>query len=130
MPEAVLLGVGQFVELAELVGCLGVFAVVEVDPRKDDLFRVLIERRNALPDKNSPAGRGLKTLANGTSYGIWAEMNRVEQPGARKLPVVVHGQRTLAPADEVHAGRLIESAPAGLPGRAPAALLGILSPSG
>ena len=68
----------------------------EIDPYKDDLFRTLIEQRHRLPDKNSSTGRGLKTLANGTSYGIWAEMNRVEQPGGRELPVVVHGQRTFA----------------------------------
>ncbi len=69
---------------------------IEIDPYKDDLFRTLIEQRHRLPDKNSSTGRGLKTLANGTSYGIWAEMNRVEQPGGRELPVVVHGQRTFA----------------------------------
>ena len=36
----------------------------------------------------------MKTVANGTSYEIWAEMNRVKQPGDRTLRVVLHGQRT------------------------------------
>jgi hypothetical protein len=67
---------------------------IEVDPYNDDLFRTLIEQRHRLPDKNSSTGRGLKTLANGTSYGIWAELNRIDQPGGRKLPVTVHGHRT------------------------------------
>jgi len=67
---------------------------IKVDPYKDDLFRTLVEQRNRLPDKNGPTGRGLKTTGNGTSYGIWAEMNRVEQPGRSKLPVIVYGQRT------------------------------------
>jgi hypothetical protein len=69
---------------------------IQVDPYSDDFFRVLVEQRNRRPNKNDSTGRGLKTLANGTSYGIWAEMNRVEQPGRRKLPVVVHGHRTFA----------------------------------
>ena len=67
---------------------------IEFDPYTADFFRVLVEQRNRLPDKNSSTGRGLKTTGNGTGYGMWAEMNRVEQPGGRKLPVIVHGQRT------------------------------------
>ena len=67
---------------------------IEFDPYTDDFFRVLVEQRNRLPDKNSSTGRGLKTTGNGAGYGMWAEMNRVEQPGGRKLPVVVHGHCT------------------------------------
>ena len=67
---------------------------INFDPHTNDFFRVLVEQRNRLPDKNSSTGRGLKTTGNGTGYGMWAEMNRVEQPGGRKLPVTVHGQRT------------------------------------
>jgi hypothetical protein len=66
----------------------------EVDPYHDDFFRILVEQRNRRPNKNDSAGRGLKTTGNGTAYGIWAELNRVEQPRGRKLPVIVHGQPT------------------------------------
>jgi hypothetical protein len=67
---------------------------IKVNPYRDDFFRVLVEQRNRRTNKNDSTGRGLKTTGNGTAYGIWAEMNRVQQPGRRKLPVIVHGQHT------------------------------------
>jgi hypothetical protein len=67
---------------------------IEVDPYSGDFFRTVVERRQRRHNKNDSIGRGLKTLANGTSYGIWAELNRIEQPGGRKLPVVVYGHRS------------------------------------
>jgi hypothetical protein len=64
---------------------------VEIDPRRDDLFRVAIEQRRQLRDKNGPLGRFLKTFSNGTSYGIYAEMVRRELPGRQRQEVTVYG---------------------------------------
>ncbi|MGZ4804660.1 MAG: hypothetical protein ACXV9P_18820, partial [Acidimicrobiia bacterium] len=64
---------------------------IEVDPRTDDLFRVGIEQRHRLNDKNGPLGRFLKTFANGTSFGIYAEMIRRELAGRQRQHVTVHG---------------------------------------
>lgn len=70
--------------------------VVEVDPRKQDFFRVVIEERKRLPDRTdiSPTeqtrlDKALKVLANATSYGIYAEMHRQESD--RKQTVTCHG---------------------------------------
>ena len=65
---------------------------VEIDPRKDDLFKAAIERRRQLDDKNGPLGLFLKTFANGTSYGIYAEMIRRELPGGQRENVTVYGR--------------------------------------
>ena len=69
---------------------------VPVDPRSDDFFRKVIEERKrlegnvALPEQDRlRLDRGLKTLANGTSYGIFAEMIREESTG--KVPVTLFG---------------------------------------
>jgi hypothetical protein len=67
---------------------------VAVDPQRDDFFRAVIERRNALPDRegtNAPLADFLKVLANASSYGIFAEMVRHELPGGEELPVMVYG---------------------------------------
>jgi len=64
---------------------------VQIDPRKHDLFKAAIERRRQLSDKNGPTGRFLKTFANGTSYGIYAEMTRRELPAGQRQEVTVHG---------------------------------------
>jgi hypothetical protein len=64
---------------------------VEINPRKHDLFRAAIERRRELSDENGPTGRFLKTFANGTSYGIYAEMVRRELPGGQREDVTVYG---------------------------------------
>jgi hypothetical protein len=64
---------------------------VTIDPRTRDLFQAVIEERHRLPDKKSSTGRFLKTFANATSYGIYAEMNRHELPGQRKQDVEVYG---------------------------------------
>jgi hypothetical protein len=70
--------------------------VVEVDPRTQDFFRVVIEERKRLPDRTDiPAieqlrlDKALKVLANATSYGIYAEMHRQESD--RKQTVTCHG---------------------------------------
>jgi hypothetical protein len=62
---------------------------IEVDPARGDFFRTVIEQRALLTDKHSPLGEFLKTLANSTAYGIYAEMNRDEQ--AAGTPVEVWG---------------------------------------
>ena len=58
---------------------------IEVDPRNQDFFKVVIEERKRLskrPDlSKTERGRldkALKVLANAASYGIYAEMNRQE----------------------------------------------------
>lgn len=66
--------------------------VVEVDPSKQDFFKVAIEQRKLLSKRKelSEVERGrldgaLKVLANAASYGIYAEMNR--QESERKVKV-------------------------------------------
>jgi len=55
---------------------------IEIDPRKHDFFRVVIEKRKALrsrtdlpKEEKERLDKALKVLANATSYGIYAEMN-------------------------------------------------------
>lgn len=70
--------------------------VVQVDPRKQDFFRVVIEERKRLAlSSDLPAkekerlDKALKVLANAASYGIYAEMNRQETEN--KIKVTCHG---------------------------------------
>ncbi len=63
---------------------------IEVDPRKDDLFRAAIEQRRQLEDKTDRLGRFLKTFSNATSYGIYAEMTRHELPAGQRRDVTVY----------------------------------------
>ena len=69
---------------------------VPVDPRTQDFFRLVIEERKrtqrntALSEtERDRLDKALKVTANAGSYGIFAEMNRKEQPGNRKVPVTV-----------------------------------------
>jgi hypothetical protein len=69
---------------------------IEVDPRRVDLFKVIIEERKRLGvrDDISDAEKGrlsgaLKVFANATSYGIYAEMNREESD--HPVKTVCHG---------------------------------------
>jgi len=69
---------------------------IPVDPTEGDFFRTVIELRKSLPDTLSETDRErlggfLKVLANSTSYGIFAEMNRQERGGDRRQPVKVYG---------------------------------------
>jgi hypothetical protein len=50
---------------------------VEIDPYRDDPFKLVIEQRSRTP-KDDPLNRFLKIFANGTAYGILAEMNPQE----------------------------------------------------
>jgi hypothetical protein len=70
--------------------------VVDVDPRKQDFFRVVIEERKRLPNRNDISGtekkrldKALKVLANAASYGIYAEMHRQESD--RKQNITCRG---------------------------------------
>jgi len=58
---------------------------IEIDPRNQDFFRVVIEERkrlssrtDILQDEKKRLDKALKVLANAASYGIYAEMNRRE----------------------------------------------------
>ena len=70
--------------------------IIEVDPRKEDFFKVVIEQRKGIAtrtdladDEKERLGKFLKVLANSTSYGIYAEMNREETNG--RVAVQCHG---------------------------------------
>jgi len=70
--------------------------VIEVDPRSEDFFKVVIEERKRLSLRNDLSDlekkrldKALKVLANATSYGIYAEM--IRQESDRKVKVVCHG---------------------------------------
>ena len=68
-----------------------------VDPATEDFFLRVIERRNALPDRDGadkPMSGFLKVLANATSYGIFAEMTRHELPRGETAEVTVTGLGT------------------------------------
>jgi hypothetical protein len=69
---------------------------IDVDPGKQDFFRVVIEERKRLPKRTdiSDVEKGrldkfLKVLANAASYGIYAEMHRLESD--HKTQVICHG---------------------------------------
>jgi len=56
---------------------------IEVDPREKDFFKVVIEERKRLATRTdmpksekNRLDKALKVIANSTSYGIYAEMNR------------------------------------------------------
>jgi len=65
---------------------------IEVDPRSEDFFRAVIERRKSLPASEEILSESLKVTSNSTSYGIYAEMRRHELPGKRREQVTVHGK--------------------------------------
>lgn len=61
------------------------YGVIEIDPRKQDFFKRVIEERKRLglqsnisESEKKKLDKALKVLANATSYGIYAEMNRRE----------------------------------------------------
>jgi len=70
--------------------------IVNVDPRKQDFFRVVIEERQRLQKRTDISAtekkrldKALKVLANAASYGIYAEMHRQESD--RKQNVICRG---------------------------------------
>ena len=69
---------------------------IEVDPRTQDFFKRVIEERKRLSTRKDISeierdrlGKALKVLANSTSYGIYAEMNRQESKD--RISVNCHG---------------------------------------
>lgn len=69
---------------------------VAVDPAGEDFFRAVVQQRKTLPPELPPDERTrldafLKVLANATSYGVFAEMNRQELGGDERARVTVHG---------------------------------------
>ena len=69
---------------------------IDVDPGKQDFFKVVIEERKRLPKRTDIAriekerlDKFLKVLANAASYGIYAEMHRLESD--HKTDVSCHG---------------------------------------
>jgi hypothetical protein len=69
---------------------------VEVNPVTQDLFKTVIEQRKSLAKRKELSeedvnrlDKALKVLANATSYGIFAEMNR--QESEKKIKVQCHG---------------------------------------
>ena len=60
-------------------------STIDIDPRNQDFFRVVIEQRKLLGSRNDldaiekkRLDKALKVLANAASYGIYAEMHREE----------------------------------------------------
>ena len=58
---------------------------IDIDPRKQDFFKVVIEerkrldlRKNLTKDEREWLNKALKVLANSTSYGIYGQMDRRE----------------------------------------------------
>ena len=69
---------------------------VNVDPRTQDFFRVVIEERQCLSERSDLSeiemkrlDKALKVLANAASYGIYAEM--IRQESEKKVDVTCHG---------------------------------------
>ena len=69
---------------------------IDVDPRSQDFFKVVIEQRKRLTKRSDISDiekerldKFLKVLANAASYGIYAEMHRLESEN--KNEVVCHG---------------------------------------
>ncbi|HYM24627.1 MAG TPA: hypothetical protein VEU08_15525, partial [Vicinamibacterales bacterium] len=71
---------------------------VSVDPRTQDFFKAVIEERRRLdtqldlPAEDREAlNKFLKVLANSSSYGIFAQMDRRDLPSGQKADVTVFG---------------------------------------
>lgn len=64
-----------------------------VDPTTQDLFQTIIETRKSLPadTEDEFLDTALKVLANATSYGIFAQIDRRELGGDRTEPAQVYG---------------------------------------
>lgn len=72
------------------------YGAIEIDPRQQDFLRRVIEERKRLSSQTkipqshkNKLDKALKVLANATSYGIYAEMNRQESD--RAVKVQCHG---------------------------------------
>ncbi|HKW16420.1 MAG TPA: hypothetical protein VJO35_02810 [Terriglobales bacterium] len=70
--------------------------LVDVDPKHDDFFRVIVDQRLRLASRSDLTAvqrkrleKALKILASATGYGIWAQMDRLE--GDEKVEITCHG---------------------------------------
>ena len=62
---------GQQAGLAEFLKLRG---MVEVDPRKQDLFQIMVEQKEVYKESNKALAYFLKICANSTSYGMFFEL--------------------------------------------------------
>ena len=69
---------------------------IEIDPRKGDFFKAVIEERKRTesrtdfaPEEKDRMSKTLKVLANSTSYGIFAQMDPHENENS--TPITCHG---------------------------------------
>jgi hypothetical protein len=62
---------------------------IEINPYKDDLFKKLIEYRQILKDAKDPRQQIIKIITNAISYGIFVEINSLEE--SDKVPIEVYG---------------------------------------
>ena len=51
---------------------------IEIDPNRENIFKILIEKRQELKAKGDYKQKPIKILANASSYGIYIEMNPKE----------------------------------------------------
>ena len=51
---------------------------IDIDPNKENIFKILIEKRQELKAKRDYRQKPIKILANASSYGIYIEMNPKE----------------------------------------------------
>ena len=93
-----IVGAFKLIPVGELQGLRSVQlgGEVLVNPRTQDLFRTVIEKRKSLSQQKDITledverlDKSLKVLANATSYGIFAEMNR--QESEKRVKVRCHG---------------------------------------
>jgi hypothetical protein len=70
--------------------------IVEVDPERDDFFRVIVDERLSLSSRGDLSAievkrldKALKILASATCFGIYAQMDRQDQDD--KVEVTCHG---------------------------------------
>lgn len=75
---------------------ISVRGAVDVDPSKENFFKVVIEERKRVASRSdvsdaekSRLDKALKVIANATSYGIYAEMNRQESDD--RATITCHG---------------------------------------
>src|SRR5207244_3906586 len=61
--------------------------MVEVDPRKHDLFRVMVEQKEVHKHNNKPLSYSLKITANSTSYGMFYELTPQQMRKPTKVRV-------------------------------------------
>lgn len=72
---------------------------IRIDPAREDLFRRLVEarqgtkqRQDLSQEEQERLDRSLKVTGNSGSYGIYAEMNRVDLPPGEHELVTVYGR--------------------------------------